>query len=401
MAARGKYEKAAMKRFLIIYMCICLSLTLTGCGGGLVFGDESRELDQLELVETLGIDADGELTTVTASTASAGAPVLLKTSAVTISRAVRQMQNYTAKKYIFYGHTSHILIGEAAALRDLYRCLDYLERDSEIRLDTGVYLVQGGTAENAMRAVNTDSETAGDLLESLDRDVQLLSESYVFSLGEIAQMLAKRNCALAAAVMLQHSENILSGENALTIQSAGYAVLQGGTLLGFLDTNLARGVNLLIDRCGSDVVEADDGSGSFFAARLTGSKVEYEPLFADGVLSGVNIRISVRCNLDELQTPLEIYDEDVIRAMEAGLAAVEQHRVEAVLRQMQSWNCDFCDLQTRVRQYSPRRFDRMPVSWETLFPELDFSVEVSAELERTYDAGMLTKEGAVWNVRTP
>ena len=378
-----------MKKRLALLPLLTLALLLQGCGGGLVFGDESREIDQLELVETLGIDAEPDgLVTVTAATDSAGEPVLLRTSGATVSRAVREMQNYTAKKYIFYGHTSHILIGEASARENLNRSLEYLERDSDVRLNTKLCVVQDGTAEAAIRAVTADGETAGDLLASLERDVQLLSESYVFTVGEIAEQLARRGCALAAAVRLEEASHILSREDALTIQSTGYAVIQDERLRGFLDTELARGVNLLIDRVGSDVVEAPDGTGGQFAARLTGAAARFLPEFEDGSLKCVRIEVALRCNLDEVRKPLNLYDEAVIRKLEEGIEAVEAWRVRAVLDRMQTWDCDFCDLQTRVRQAAPWRFDRMPVPWEELFPELDFAVDVTATLERTYDVGL-------------
>ena len=214
------------KRLLCPALALCL--LLQGCSGRMLFGGDSREIDQLELVETLGFDASGDLTTVTASTASAGETVLLKTEAVTVSRAIREMQNYTAKKYVFYGHTRHILVGEAAARRDLSRYLEYLERDSDMRLDTKLCIVQGSTAEAAIRAVTSEDESAGDLLDSLERDVQLLSESYVFNVEEIARQLAKRNCALAAAVRLEKAVHTPENEDALTIQSSGYAVLRMG-----------------------------------------------------------------------------------------------------------------------------------------------------------------------------
>ena len=377
-----------MKRKHLLFP-LALCLLLQGCRGNPVFGDDSREIDQLELVETVGIDAAGKLTTVTASTGTfSGEPVLLKNTAVTVSRAVREMQNYTDRQYIFYGHAAHILIGEAGARQNLSRYLDYIERDSEVRLDAKLYIVQGGTAEDAITAVSNESETAGELLGSLDRDVQLLSESYVFSCGEVSRMLAKRGCALVSAVMLENVDNILDSENSTTIQSTGYAVIQDEKLNCFLDTDLSRGVNLLIDRTGSDVVEAPDGAGNWFAARLTGSETKYTPVYEDGALTRVKVDVTLHCNLDELQTPLDIYDETVIRKLEEGVSAVEAWRVREILNRMQSLNCDFCDLQTRVRRAAAWRFDRMRDSWESIFPTLEFEVSVKTNLERTYDVGL-------------
>lgn len=387
-----------MKRTALLFLLLS-SLLLQGCAGNPVFGDDSREIDQLELVETVGFDAAGEMTTVTASTAASGEPVLLKNTAETVSRAVREMQNYTDKQYIFYGHTAHVLIGEEAAKESLTRYLDYLERDSEMRLDTKLYIVRDGTAEEAITAVSGGKETVGDLLASLDRDVELLSESYVFDCREIAQQLAKRSCALIAAVRLERTENILNSEDGMTIQSSGYAVIQNGRLLDYLDTELARGVNLLIDRTGSDVIEAPDGAGNVFAARLTESKAKYIPQFADGELTGLHIGILLRCNLDELRSPLDIFDETVVQTMEESISSVELARTLAVWEKMQAWKCDFCDIQTRVRQAAPLRTDRMQESWAGIFPELNYEITVKTVLERTNDVGLSPLGG--WEADIP
>lgn len=376
-----------MKRSVLL-LCLSACLLLSGCAGNPVFGDDSREIDQLELVETVGFDAAGALTTVTASTAASGEPVLLKNTAETVSRAVREMQNYTDKQYIFYGHTAHVLIGEEAARQSLTRYLDYLERDSEMRLDTRLYIVQGGTAEDAITAVSDENETVGDLLASLDRDVELLSESYVFDCREVAQQLAKRNCALVAAIMLEKSENLLSSEDGMTLQSSGYAVIRDGRLLDFLDTELARGVNLLIGRTGSDVIEAPDGTGNVFAARLTESSAEYIPQFEDGRMTGLHIELLLHCNLDELRAPLDIFDGAVVQTLEESISAAALGRVQAVLERMRELDCDFCDLQTHVRQSAPLRTDRMREAWESVFSGLKCEVTVKTILERTYDVGL-------------
>lgn len=366
-----------------------LFLFAPGCGGALV-ADDLREIDQLALVETLGIDRAGRLMTVTASTASGGGRVLLKASAVTISRGVREMQNFTEKKYIFYGHVKHLLVGEDAAADSLSRCMEYVERDGELRLDTGLFIVRSGTAEAAITATGGSGgeSSTGDLLESLEKDVQLLSESYVFTCAEISEALAERNCALAAAVMLTEPENILDGGGTRTLRSAGFAVIADGRLCRWLDGDLARGACLLMDRTGGDVIEAPDGRGGWFAARLTGSGVRFRPEYADGRLKRLSVRVELRCNLDELQQPLDLYDAETIRAMEEGLAAVESWRVAEVVRISQELGADFCGIGERVRRASPLRFDGMRVPWDEQFPELEVQVETAAKLQRTYDTGL-------------
>lgn len=373
-------------KLLRIASCLLLLSLLSGCSRRLVFGD-LREIDQVELVQTLGVDLDGELVKATAATGSLGEPIVLKNSSVSVSRAMREMQDYTAKKYIFYGHAKHLLVGEEAARRSMSFYMEYMERGVEMRLDTGLYVVQGGSAEQAISATTNGDGNVSDLLDSLAKDVELMSESHVFTCGEVAEQLSENGCALCAAVSLVYEDNIVFGGSPVSIQSAGYAVLKEERLVDFLDMNLARGANLLINQTGSDVIEVPDGEGGFIAARLTGSEVRFIPTYADGVVASVDVEISVTCNLDELQHPLDIFDPAVTAELERGIAELERYRVLRVLERSQALDADFCNIGGRLRFRTPLRFDRMTRSWEEQFAAVPFSVSVEAELMRTYDVG--------------
>ena len=135
-------------RKLLIWL-LPMALLLSGCAGKQHFGNH-REIDQLVLVQTMGVDRTEDLFIVTISTAAEEGQVLLKTPAVTLSRALKEMQDYTEKKYIFYGHTRHLLLGPSVLAHDLARCLEFVEQDGELRMDTKLYALRDGPAEQAV-----------------------------------------------------------------------------------------------------------------------------------------------------------------------------------------------------------------------------------------------------------
>ncbi len=364
-------------------LLLAFPLLLSGCAGRKPLGS-FREIDQMVLVETMGVDRRDGLFTVTVSTAAEEGQVLLKTPAVTLSRALKEMQDYTEKKYIFYGHTRHLLLGPSVLEEELARCLEFVERDGELRMDTKLFALRGDSAEDAI-AVPDGEESVGDLLDSLEKDVALLSESHVFTCGETAEALAERGSVLVSALRLTEPENILDGENRRTLLSAGYAIIAGGKPAGWLDPDLARGANLLMGLGEGDLIEAPDGQGGWFAAALTGSRAEYQPSFSEGELQSVNIRLELRCSLSELSQPLDLRREEVIRGLEEGIAAVEAWRVSEVLRISRELGADFCGLEKQVRRAAPLRFDRMKTPWKELFPALPVTVEISVKLARTFE----------------
>ena len=366
-------------------LLLAVLLLLGGCAGRVPFGS-CREIDQLVLVQALGVDFDGSLFTVTASTAAEEGQVLLKTPAVTLSRAMKEMQDYTEKKYLFYGHTRHLLLGPSVLRDGFARCLEFVERDGELRMDTKLYAIRDGSAEDAAAVPGSGEESVGDLLDSLEKDVALLSESHVFTCAETAEALAERGSVLVSSLRLAAPEYILDGGR--TLLSAGYAIIADGTLAGWLDTDLARGANLLMGLSDGDQIEAPDGQGGWFSAALTGSRASYVPEFSEGELTGLRILVELRCTLSELQQPLDLREEDVVRSLEAGIAGVEAWRVSEVLRISQELGADFCGLEKKVRRASPLRFDGMKTPWQERFPTLPIAAEISVKLARTYEGSI-------------
>ena len=368
----------------VLALALALLLLPCGCAGRKPFGND-REIDQLVLAETLGVDSDGGLFTVTVSTAAGEGQALLKARAVTLSRALKEMQDYTEKKYIFYGHGRQLLLGPSVLAGDLERCLEFVERDGELRMDTRLYAVRDSAAEEAVALPGGGEKSVGQLLDSLEQDVTLLSESHGFTCGETAEALAERGSVLISALRLTEPENILGGEARRILLSAGYAVVVDGALAGWLDTDLARGANLLMGLSGGDLIEAPDGQGGWFAAALTGSKAVFLPEYAEGELRSLGIRLELRCSLSELERPLDLREEGVVRALEEGIAEVEAWRVAEVLRISQELGADFCGLEKGARRAAPLRFDRMKTPWRELFPALPVTVEIAVRLARSYE----------------
>ena len=372
-----------MRRVCLPGMVLILAL-LTGCGSRWIFSDY-REIDQMELIQVLGADEERGMITVTASTGGSKEPVVLRSTSVSMSRAMRQMQDYTSRKYIFFGHTAHLLLGEAAAEQGVEKYLEHMERSAEMRLNTFFYVVREGTAQETIATAGREEDGIADLLTSLEKDVQLMSESHVFTCGETAEMLAERGCCLAAAVSAVRQEDILAGEDPVTLAAVGYAILKEGRLAGYLDPDLARGANLLMGLGGEDFLEVPDGAGSWAALRMIGSRFRCLPEYEDGELAFLRIRIELECSLDELRAPSDPWNPETLRKLARGAEELELERIRRVLERSKLLEADFCGIGQRVRAKRPLAFDGMTVPWEERFPELPVAVQVSCRILRTRD----------------
>ena len=104
-----------MKR-LITVLLVAAMLPLSGCAPLSLTGmlPYAREIEDMELVRTLGVDGDGEGVTVTGSggTREGEKANLVTGQAATISAAVLTMQSQ-GSSYLYFGHVGQLLLGES------------------------------------------------------------------------------------------------------------------------------------------------------------------------------------------------------------------------------------------------------------------------------------------------
>jgi spore germination protein KC len=371
-----------MKR-LAVLLISALLIMLGGCKSGMLYAD-MREIDQLELIQTVGLDASDSGVRATAASGmrvGGGSPTVLENTSPTTARAMRLMQNYSSKKYVFYGHVRYLLIGEEAAREGLGKYLDYVERSVELRLSTGLLIVKGGTANELIRLTSTESESTAELLASLEKDVRLMSESRVGSCGEAAESLAESGTALVAAVSPEQ------GENGWRIASAGYTVFKDGRLAAYIDTDTARAVNLLTGEVEGDVTELPDGRGGCAALRVTSGKSSLGAEFSGGELIRITIDARVTANIEELGESCDPYSPAEIAALEAKLAALEKARIDRALSLMSELGCDYLGIGAKLRRAHPLKTDRLGGRLAESIAGAETEVRVEAKIERTYDLG--------------
>ena len=106
-----------MKRFIAVLLAAAM-LPLSGCAPLSLTGmlPYAREIEDMELVRTLGVDGDGAGVTVTGSggTQEGEKANLVTGQAATISAAVLTMQSQ-GSSYLYFGHVGQLLLGEELA----------------------------------------------------------------------------------------------------------------------------------------------------------------------------------------------------------------------------------------------------------------------------------------------
>lgn len=353
-----------MRRWGALLLCALL-FPLAGCEAP-GFLPYARELEDMALIRTMGVDAAGEgAVEVTVSSGRQGGqgeePVVLSGRSATISGACLEMQG-EGSSYIYYGHVGQLLLGEDLAARGVKPALEYVIRDVEMRPGTQLYLVRGRGAGAAIRAAAGAGGSAADRLEAMEDDAGLLSHSMPVTAGDALERLERDGAAFVPAVR----------EEAGTLEAVGYGILKEGWLAGWAEGEAAEGINLLMGRVDADVLELEEA-----ALRVVGAKTAVGPIFEGERLTGLSLRCRVDANLAEVSGGAG--PEELLQALEE----VEQARIRAALDLSRALDADFLGLRGRACLAAPWRKKAVEEQWD--LPALTLEVRVEGRILRGYD----------------
>lgn len=362
-----------------------LPLLLSGCRGPGEYLPYAREMEDMTLIRALGMDLEGERVLVTASSGlqSDGAdrgtspPEVLSARSETVSGAVVAMQSY-GTSYVFFGHVGELLLGEDMAREGLAQALDYVERDVEMRLDVGVFVVRGEAGE-AMGALAGEDSSAAERLEALEDDAGLNGAAMERSVRQVLADFGASGASFAPAVVLlpQEEGDGAGGEGNLV--SAGYAILKEEGLVGWATGEAALGVNLLMGQVEADILAAGPPGT---ALRVVEAKAGVRPVFDGGRLTGLEVDCRVEANVAQAPGGL---DAAALEELRVALEETERQRLEAALALSQTLNADFMGLKKRAGLAAPWRWAALREQWDGAFEDLDIRVTVKGRIQRGYD----------------
>lgn len=346
-------------------------LLLTGCGRGL---PQSREMDDTALMRTMGVDvgAPPEEKLVTASTARRAKglqgdgqpPLILSAQRPSISGACLAMQGLS-DSYVFYGHVDQLLLGEELARQGGVReTLEHFSRDEQLGLGAQVWLIRGDTAENAIRGGK--EKGVNDRLSSLQEDGEMGVAGLTRTAGEVLTDLLENGSAYLPALALNQ------GEDTALLES-GYGVLSGDTLVGWLSGEAARGLELLQQRPGTQLLELDGVS-----VRMATSTLTCMPVMDGGQLVGLELDVRLLGQVEDRRENLLTRAE-----LEEQVQKMEEKRAELVLGQLQMWNADCLSLKRLTGSARPEWWNAIQQQWEERFPDLEIQVRCTAVVTDT------------------
>lgn len=374
------------RKHLLLLLILPVLLSVSGCGRSGSIWANYREIEQLQLVQTLGIDAENggaRLSISTGKPLEDDKPVRITQTAPSLQIAMSRLQDYAASAELFYAHTSYVVVGQDAATAGVAPYLDFVERDADMRLSAPMFIVYDTTAEHAVTSAGGDKADITENLRAMQQDISRQGNGHAFTCAEIAQSLACSGSALACGIVCVPSEEEDAGD---TVLPYGYAILKDGKLAGFLHGDPVPGVNLLLNLGGHSDILLEPVEGSPVTVTLDRSKADISPVWNDdGSLQCVEVTVTAHAAITELAQPQRISDAAYLNQLDQALADTIRGWVEVILSQSQTLGADFLGVGQQIAEKSPNKWAKIRADWPNILPETEFCISVTGLIERTFD----------------
>ena len=362
-----------MKVFLRLGAALAALALLSGCSAL----PHPRQVEDLQLIQTIGFDGGvGDMTVSVSSGAASEDAVSTQLAArgASIQTAVQRLQDFSPREELFFGHIRYAAVGEDCARGGIVPVLDYFERGTQTQLSVPLFVVKGESAYTLIAENGGESEITA-ALSSLEADTERQGSAHCFTVLEIAARLNRSGAALACAIDPTAPEgSVPAAEEGTTLAlETGYAVFRGETLCGFLDTDAALGADLLLGFAPQASYVLSDGDGGTVTVQLHTAKASLSPV-RDEEGTALQIAVRVRAGVTE-SSGADTADAEVLARLEEELSRAVAAQIEAAVETSQALDADFLEL----RRVLPE------VKGEGALASLRTTVQTESVLERSYD----------------
>ena len=381
-----------MRKVAWILCCVLTANLLCGCSPR--FLPQPKDISNVELVRTLGVDsAPEERVKVTVSSGvkqeesgSGGKePLILEREAGTVFAACQMIQK-SGSGYVSYGHVTECIIGKGAAEAGIDRILDYIQRDYEMRLDTLIFFTEETAAEIVTKSGSEDI-AATDRLQEIGKELPLESKGWACTVREFLSDLYDNGWAMMPVVRLRKEAE------QDTLVSDGMALFQETSLKGRFPPELGRGVCLLLNQGDMSYLDLDTEEDGVAGLKLTGQKCKWSAQWQGDELTDLTANIQVQADLSEASGKLEELNEDVMSRMEKTLAKTLTREAIQVLEQEQQVG-DFLHLKRTLMTQYPMKAGLIQQKWEQWQKSLTFHVKTGCVIQQSYDVSRGVGRGA-------
>lgn len=377
-----------MKKIFTALAAAALLLILSGCKlGGTSLYANYRDVEQLQIIQTMGIDKSDtglKLTISSGHGESSVTPTLISHDGGSMFEAIASLQDYSTREELFYAHLRFAVIGGDAAREGVLPYIDYFQRTPEVRFDTELYLIRNSTAQDLITRSHGASSDASEMLAALSREITNTGIGEVYSVMDVARGLAEHGAALIYAVDTADTEGIIFSDSGEAIAiPAGYGVLRGDKLCGYISGDACHGLDILNKQnlIGLITIRTE----RLYNLEVTNDKCKIEPVWGDdGTLKSIDISCKLSAAIKEADIAGLDITSDIITDLERRLSAQAKGWILEVMRYIELYDADFLGLGKTLNLSSRTNYLALGKEYLEAIKNAEINVNVESSIARIY-----------------
>ncbi|MFD3259261.1 Ger(x)C family spore germination protein [Paenibacillus lentus] len=387
-------------RTIAIALTLCCVMLLTGCWDAL-------ELNRRAIVAGIGIDhapeAEGQYLVsfqviiadeISGKTGRGATPTSIYSgTGHTISEAIRSASR-KVPRLISTAHARLIIISESVARQGISEIMDFLDRDSDIRLTADVLITKGDirAADVAASLTPIGKITAYSISQKAELTAQQSGTSFLIQIDDILRdLLIPGGGPVINSVEpvgnLKEAGKKSSLEN---VESPGVVLIGDLTifkddkLVNWLTPDESRGMVWIRNKMKKTalVIESDDETGDI-AVDVNRSKTALKAQLNDPYHPVIQVNVSVQLSVREVGAEIDLRNPEVLHQIEQKINEVIARDLRAVVQKAQSAKSDVFRFGDVVQRQSPRVWNKIEDRWEDLFPQLEVEYKVNSVIRGT------------------
>jgi spore germination protein KC len=379
------------KRILIYILCLLLPLVLSGCWN-------RRELDQIAVVEAMGIDKleDGQIsltyqllrpsgvkgTSPGGEKGGGGKGVWVVTATgETVFDAIRNATAQVARRS-YFGHNKVIIIGEESARSGIMPILDLAVRDPELRELVYVFITKG-KASDIIKAEHPQEKIPAKGIESLAKATIASSKvPHIFLIDVMKDLVSKTSEPFIPGIELTGRKADETVDKLFELH--GTAIFKDDKMVDWLGPEETRGLLWILGdvKSGIIVVSSPGDESKNVALEIIRASSKVTPEMDDGELT-VTVEVKEEGNLGEQMSQVDLSKPDTFKELEEKQAAVIKGEILAALSKAQKWGVDIFKFGEKYHRKFPAEWPELEENWEDEFSNIKVDIVVDAKLRNT------------------
>lgn len=391
-------KKSSISLVLLITVQLVIPLVLAGCW-------DSVELNRRAIVSGVAIDrGEGEAEKyvlsfqvivadeISGENARGISPVALYTGkGHTMYEALANASRQTAR-YLSLGHVRVLVVSEKLAREGIKDMLDVLERESDTRLTSLIFVAKGQQAREIMSTMTVFSKIpANDLVEKLDTTSKNFGYNYRIEVDDVIRGIQLRGGGpvINGVITDGSREGADTNDNMKTIAPQAVikvtelAAFKDDRLIGWLKGDTALATALLHNKIkGYPAVIRYPGAG-YLAFNVYQSQLEVGVKAADPEHPVFTVKISQQASIKESPNSLDLTSPETLRNLSPILTEDTAEKIKASIETAKKYKSDYIGFGLAMERKNPQGWKKVRDHWEDVFAACEFRIEADAVIRHT------------------